>query len=98
MIGERAGLLGSKVIVMIWRSLNASKDSSITFLCKRCVICVLLSLFNFCLSKPGDASSHQRVYLKDLRMTKVIKGTDIQVYHTQFASTLEMDLANVVEF
>lgn len=59
---------------------------------------VFCYLSNFCLSKPGDASSHQRVYLKDLRMTKVIKGTDIQVYHTQFASTLEIDLANVIEF
>ncbi|XP_029312233.1 tudor domain-containing protein 1 [Cottoperca gobio] len=34
--------------------------------------------------KHGDASSHQRVYLKDLHMTKVIKGTDIQASVVEF--------------
>ncbi len=55
-------------------------------------------MFNLCLLKHGDASSLQRVYLKDLHMTKIIKGTDIQVYNTQFASTLKTDLANVTKY
>lgn len=36
-------------------------------------------MFNLCLLKQSDASSLQRVYLKDLHMTKIIKGADIQV-------------------
>uniref|UniRef100_A0A8C4HYP7 Tudor domain containing 1 n=1 Tax=Dicentrarchus labrax TaxID=13489 RepID=A0A8C4HYP7_DICLA len=34
----------------------------------------------------GDASSLQRVYLKDLQMSKVIKGTDIQASVVEFYS------------
>ncbi|XP_035513908.1 tudor domain-containing protein 1 isoform X3 [Morone saxatilis] len=37
-------------------------------------------------SKHGDASSLQRVYLKDLQMSKVIKGTDIQASVVEFYS------------
>ncbi|KAE8284044.1 Tudor domain-containing protein 1 [Larimichthys crocea] len=37
-------------------------------------------------SKHGDASSLQRVYLKDLQMTKVTKGTDIQASVVEFHS------------
>lgn len=51
-----------------------------------------LSLFNFCLLQPGDASSHKKVYLKDLPMIKVSTGTDIQVSHSQVALTLKKDL------
>ncbi|XP_074476299.1 tudor domain-containing protein 1 isoform X2 [Sebastes fasciatus] len=37
-------------------------------------------------SKPGDASSLQRVYLEDLHMTKIIKGEDIQASVIEFYS------------
>ncbi|XP_070783515.1 tudor domain-containing protein 1 [Enoplosus armatus] len=37
-------------------------------------------------SKHGDAFSLKRVYLKDLHMTKVIKGTDIQASVVEFYS------------
>ncbi|XP_028423126.1 tudor domain-containing protein 1 isoform X3 [Perca flavescens] len=37
-------------------------------------------------SKHGNASSLQRVYLKDLHMTKIIKGTDIQASVVEFYS------------
>lgn len=36
-------------------------------------------LSHLCLLKLGDVSGSQRVYLKDLQITKVKKGTDIQV-------------------
>ncbi|KAF3704392.1 Tudor domain-containing protein 1 [Channa argus] len=38
------------------------------------------------LLKHGDASSPQRVYLKDLHTTKIIKGTDIQASVVEFYS------------
>ncbi|XP_068440058.1 tudor domain-containing protein 1 isoform X2 [Clinocottus analis] len=37
-------------------------------------------------SKQGDAFSLQRVYLKDLHMTKIIKGTEIQASVVEFYS------------
>uniref|UniRef100_A0AAQ4QZE9 Tudor domain-containing protein 1 n=1 Tax=Gasterosteus aculeatus aculeatus TaxID=481459 RepID=A0AAQ4QZE9_GASAC len=46
----------------------------------------LLSMFNLCLLKQSDASSLQRVYLKDLHMTKIIKGADIQASVLEFYS------------
>lgn len=69
-------------------------------LCKGFKICILLSMFNLCLSKQGDASasSLQRVFMKDLQVTKVIKGTDIQVQHPQSISETKSDLANVIRY
>lgn len=55
-------------------------------------------MFNLCLLKHGDASSLRRVYLKDLHVTKIINGTDVQVQHTHFASNVNTDLGNIVKY
>lgn len=52
------------------------------------VICVII-FFKICILKHGESSSLQRVYFKDLHVTKIIKGTDIQVKCIQFASSFK---------